>query len=849
MLRVPKKLMDFYRRRTSGRWAWLCFAAAMLLAGSAVALPLHHALPAKDTREVRNVLVESFDFVKAQLVKYDNYVSGDKAKSLVRLLDKASEAARALRDEPGFCVDELESYVHEQRLDGLLVLDEQLNAVMETASDGDTRAKWQTLIESENVANIVDYPAKSYLARVQLGEESYDVAAVARKDEKGIVLAYTGKHDLVGSTGDVTLANMFQGFRFNMDGAVVVVCDDKVVATNSDMLDGLSREEALSLSAKGYARAGNGLYSVSRNGKTWYGDQCQSGEYTIYVFFPSTAVYATRTAVMSVAMGLFALIWMGFVVLRAVSERAILEQSQKRLNTINALSKAYTSMYVVKVPAGEMECIVNPDGSRDLSCKNVEDNTRSYLEQFIDPKDHDAMETFLNVRTVEERLKGQRYISHTYRSQSGRWYHSILVAQSYDKNGRLTAILTATRDCTAEKERELAHQRQLREAVVQARRADAAKTDFLRRMSHDIRTPINGIRGMVEISRHYRGDEAKQEECRNKIMSASGFLLELVSNVLDMNKLESGEVVMENKPFDVCRMVEETSTIIEAQTAEKSITLHKDIRCDGHCRVVGSPLHVRQVLQNLLGNAIKYNKAGGEIFLTSREIALTDGEVTYEFIVRDTGVGMSEAFQQHAFEPFAQEDTSARSSYTGTGLGLAIVKELVEKMGGTITLQSRKNVGTTFTVRLTFARDTGAPQDEESERGETAGIRGVRVLLAEDNDLNMEIAEFMLQSAGAVVLKAANGKQALDAFAASKPGEIDVILMDVMMPVMGGLEATRQIRALNRPDAKTIPIFAMTANAFADDVERSRRAGMNEHLTKPLDARALVRMIGKYVKN
>ena len=250
-------------------------------------------------------------------------------------------------------------------------------------------------------------------------------------------------------------------------------------------------------------------------------------------------------------------------------------------------------------------------------------------------------------------------------------------------------------------------------------------------MSHDIRTPINGIRGMVEIARHYRGDEARQEECLNKIMSASGFLLELVNNVLDMNKLESGEVQMENKPFDVCDLVEEAAVIIEAQTVEKTVTLHKEIHHDGHCHVFGSPLHVRQVLQNLLGNAVKYNKVGGEIFLTSREIALTEDTVTFEFTVRDTGKGMSEAFQQRAFEPFAQEEASARSSYVGTGLGLAIVKELVEKMGGEITLQSEKNVGSTFTVRLTFKQDKDAQRADDDAHGGAVSIRGTKVLLVE----------------------------------------------------------------------------------------------------------------------
>ena len=848
MHRIAEKLRRFYHKRMTGRFAWLRFLLIMLILGNALAFTLHHALTVRDTREVQSVLDESFAFVKTQLVKYDNYVAVDKAKSLVRLLDKANEAARVLRDEPDFGESGLEEYAKAQRLDGVLVLDERLNAELETASDGDTRAKWRELIESDNVANILQYPVKSYLTRTRLDGQIYDVAAVARQDRPGIVLVYTGKYDVVDINGDVTLANLFTGFKFNMDGVVVVVRDDEVVATNSPMLSGLSREAALALSATDYARGESGLYTVSRGSKTWLGDQCESEGYTIYVFFPEAAIYATRRAVMSVAMTLFVLIWMGFVLLRAVSERSILEQSQKQLNTIKALSKAYTSMYVVQVPSGRMEVIVNPNGSRDLSCKNVAENTRHYLDQYIDPKDHEAMEAFLDVSTVEARLKGQRYIGHTYRSNSGRWYYSVLVPQSRDKKGRLTAILTATRDCTADKERELEHQRQLREAVVQARRADAAKTDFLRRMSHDIRTPINGIRGMVEISRHYRGDEGKQEECREKIMAASGFLLELVNNVLDMNKLESGEVQLESKPFDVCALVDETAVVIEAQTAEKAITLHQDIRHGGHCHVIGSPLHVRQVLQNLLGNAIRYNRVGGEIFLSSREAALTEETVTFEFEVRDTGIGMSDEFQQHAFEPFAQENADARSSYMGTGLGLAIVKELVEKMNGTIALKSRKDVGTTFTVQLTFARDDQARQDETDASVPTDSIRGAHVLLVEDNDLNMEIAEFMLTNEGVNVVKAVNGQQAVERFEASMPGDIDVILMDVMMPVMGGLEATRRIRSLNRPDAKTIPIFAMTANAFADDVERSKSAGMNEHLTKPLDAAVLVKTIGKYMR-
>lgn len=268
------------------------------------------------------------------------------------------------------------------------MLDRQLNTVMETEFDGRHARQMAKRDESENVASIVDYPVKSYMTRVQLEGETYDVAVVTRPGaRRASWLAYTSKHDLVGLLGDVTLDNMFDGLQFNMDGVVVVAQNDKVVATNSSMLSGLSLEEALTLSDKEYARDRGGLYSVSYGGRTWLGDQQQMNKYTIYIFFPATAVYATRTTVMGVAMGMFVLIWMSFVVLRFASEHASLEQSRKRMETINALSKAYTSIYVVKVPSGKMEYIVNLDDGCDLSCKNASENTHTFLEQYFDPKD------------------------------------------------------------------------------------------------------------------------------------------------------------------------------------------------------------------------------------------------------------------------------------------------------------------------------------------------------------------------------------------------------------------------------------------------------------------------------
>ena len=395
--------------------------------------------------------------------------------------------------------------------------------------------------------------------------------------------------------------------------------------------------------------------------------------------------------------------------------------------------------------------------------------------------------------------------------------------------------------------REQKHQRELREAAVKAESANRAKTEFLQRMSHDIRTPINGIRGMVEIGDHYSTDLAKQAECRRKIWDASTLLLELVNEVLDMGKLESGEVVLESRPFNVIALQSTIRFTLERAAAERGITITDDTDVP-HPHLIGSPLHVKRLLMNILSNAVKYNKDNGSIALTCRELRSDDTTAWIEFTCADTGIGMSEEFQKHLYEPFTQEHSDARSTYNGTGLGMAITKSLVEKMGGEIECRSKLGEGTTYRITIPFAIDTSAdPADgEETALLPDASPNGMKVLLAEDNDLNMEIAVFVLENAGVTVTQARNGKEALDLFAASAPGTFDAILMDIMMPVMDGYQATRAIRKLDRPDAGNIPILAMTANAFTEDRRRAYEAGMNEHLTKPLEPNVVLATLAKY---
>ena len=376
---------------------------------------------------------------------------------------------------------------------------------------------------------------------------------------------------------------------------------------------------------------------------------------------------------------------------------------------------------------------------------------------------------------------------------------------------------------------------ELQRALESKERASQAKTQFLSSMSHDIRTPLNGIIGLLKVDEAHADDRKMVNDNRTKMQVAANHLLSLVNDVLDMSKIEQGSVVLAHEVLDFPAMHRELMSIIEPMAAERGI--HVGLEYDVSPQVpyvYGSPNHLRQIFLNIYGNCIKYNHIGGTVTAHVEVISLTESTCTYRWTISDTGIGMSEAFLAHIFEPFVQERNDARSTYNGTGLGMSIVKGLVEQMHGTVSVTSQEGKGSTFTITIPF-EIAPAPAHCPSQTAVNADIRGKKLLLAEDNELNAEIAEILLMDKGADVTLAKDGKQALEQFEASQPGAFDAILMDVMMPVMDGLAATRAIRDLERPDAKTVPIIAMTANAYRENAEACIQAGMNAHLAKPLD--------------
>ena len=394
------------------------------------------------------------------------------------------------------------------------------------------------------------------------------------------------------------------------------------------------------------------------------------------------------------------------------------------------------------------------------------------------------------------------------------------------------------------------NEEELKQAKEAAERANAAKTGFLSRMSHDIRTPLNGIIGMIEISDRHREDRALVDANRVKEKVAAKHLLELINDVLELNKLDEENLQLTKEPFCLKKLWQEIITIVEPRAADRGVRLTYEEQTEGTAAgcVLGSPLHVRQIFINILGNAIKYTDAGGHVLCQVTIKAIGESRISCRAVISDNGIGMSTAFLPHLFESFSRENTDEKSVTQGTGLGMSIVKHLVDEMGGTITVESKKGVGTTFTVTLLFEEPKEQEGKKIEEGDESADLSGMRVLLAEDNELNMEIAETFLTDAGVQITKAYNGKEEVERYLEQPAGTFDAILTDLMMPVMDGYEAVREIRSSGRADAQSIPIIALTANAFLEDAERVKKEGMNEHLPKPLDVGKMLSVLAKYRK-
>ena len=539
------------------------------------------------------------------------------------------------------------------------------------------------------------------------------------------------------------------------------------------------------------------------------------------------------------------------------------EQMQEQLMISDTLARNFKNVYLVDLEKETAKILKLEAGYAELQKEGTGHEfpfdviLGNWLNNVVCPEDREETGKVFTVENVKKRLATENEFTGNYRSTANGEMHYYQYSMSRANKDGTKAILgfqsiddiIRTQLEEEERRRDIgrAYRQRLKEIAEKAELANKAKTEFLLRMSHDIRTPLNGIMGMLDIADHYGNDIEKVRECRRKVRESSNILLELINEVLDMSKLETGEVTLEHIPFDLAAISYEVFTVIEKMAEEQAVEIIEDSNIQ-HTRFIGSPIHFKRLLLNILGNAIKYNRPHGKVYVTCREISFDGKIAVLETVIRDTGIGMSEEFQKHLFELFQQENASVRTKYGGTGLGLSISKSLAEKMDGTIACESKKDVGTTFTIQIPLEVDFADRIDVEQDCEEDVSIAGETIILAEDNDINLEIAQFILSQTEANVIVARNGEEAVAAFAASKPGEISAILMDIMMPVMDGYEATHCIRAMDRPDAKSIPIIAMTANAFVEDRLNTKKAGMNAHIAKPLDAKKVIRIIAEQMK-
>ena len=545
-------------------------------------------------------------------------------------------------------------------------------------------------------------------------------------------------------------------------------------------------------------------------------------------------------------------------------KQSILENS----NYIEALLETAEALYTVNLTQDRLEQIFHHrkkeerifDFQGELPC-----SYDGYCRKIRQHITEDTLETYKIIDTSKSLLDrfyaGEKQVTVEYQesNKDGKeiWIQkTVLMSQDtvYDneKEREHTVVrgIIMFRNTSEFHEKDQKEKEQLQIAYEKADMESKTKTEFMNRMSHDLRTPINGILGMIHVIRKSWNNQEKLEDSVDKIEISTRHLMDLVNDVLDMSKLESGHLTVHEEPFDLEDLMKEVAVLMQGQLEETGITHRKHREDMQHTMLKGDALQLQRIMMNLFGNAVKYNKKNGTIDTYVTEISCDGKNVLYEFRIADSGIGMSREYMEHElFQPFTQEKADARTQYKGTGLGMSIVKGLIDRMNGTISVRSTLGEGSEFTFRLAFRlAEEEMQQAAENKEDAKDDLAGMRVLLVEDNDINMEIAEFYLTDAGMIVEKAWNGKEAVEKYEAAPKGYYSAILMDIMMPVMNGIEAARNIRRKEKNGGKEIPIIAMTAQSERESKESCSLAGMNAYISKPVDPENLIRILRMYQK-
>lgn len=807
---------------------------------------------ASNIAKLNDTLDETISFVKSRINRYEIYNANDRVKSLVRLLDKSEELSRVLDAEHDFTAQDMDNYAKQQRLTGVLVLDEKLNVSIQTTQDYDAMSLWKKLIDSKYVRDILESPSKTYMTRLRNEGNIYDFAAVARQDAPGVLITYAKKEEVNEKNGDLTMETVFADFPFKMDGSVVISDGTKVVSTNESKLLGMSVKECDELYQNAFHESKDHIVRLDAAGSSWYGKKEKIMDYDIYVFFPAMQVFMTRNVVCLSYVLIAIVIFTLFRTVRIHMEQESIIREQKRLQIINALGHAYSFILLIDIKKNTLEVVKSADvAGPNYRKKNLTNELqKEYIDSMIAPSFQKSYLEFTDMDTMESRLKEHDSLSCISQTIKGAWIRSMIVPQKYDEKGNLSTVLLAISDVTEEKEHELEQDKIIRKALVSAEHANRAKTAFLNNMSHDIRTPMNAIIGFTSLAAEHLDDREIIRDYLGKISTSGKHLLSLINDVLDMSRIESGSVKIEKTNIHLSDILEDLKTIILESVHAKQQKLLIKMQDVVHEDIITDKLRLTQVLLNIISNAVKFTPIGGTIqILVEEKISQKVGYAVYSFCIKDNGIGMSKEFQEHVFDSFAREHTVTESGITGTGLGMAITKNIVDLMGGTIHLTSKQGEGSEFIVTLECELADKKVQDKQSScpKAEKKHLdySGKKVLLVEDNELNREIATEILKSLGMKVDYAADGMEAVEIMSSEAGNQYDMIFMDIQMPKMDGYTATREIRTLKDTKKANVPIIAMTANAFDEDRKKAIKAGMNGHIAKPIDVNVILQNLDR----
>ena len=826
-------------------------SAIMIITGYLILYAVFQITSNSEKRNISQKADEVLEFLQSSCQKYDDYQLGNQVESLQNLQLKAENLCRYLNDIVLSSNDQLAQFEEDQSLTGIWILDADLNTEYYADRDQMERSNLlEQILSEDNVANVQKYPQKSYAERIVLDNISYDYVIIAREDRDGVIICY---EDVTADDEDMSefsLNSLLSGDSFRNNAIIVITDGKQILCSNAKEQVGRMMEKcpAVDIEDGEASDSDHGMFQMNSNGYNWYGKHGIYRDYYLYVFYKDSDVFSDRQPVVVITLALYIFGCLSLIILVQYIRRSKMKRKEKEYHLINVIASIYSANLALYpeeniwkpiVMSKRLEKVIShiTQADRMLDTFNRERVAPAYQEAFGE---------FLKLKDLKERLGDRRFIGYTFEDVEGLWYQALLIPQKYEQDDHKQIVMLVIRDVSEQKRKEMTYQEELRVTAEEAERANAVKTDFLRRMSHDIRTPINGIRGLVNVGKNHIHDVDKIEECLDEIMRSSDMLVDLVNNVLNMSKLESGGIQLTEEAFDLQEMLDDVERFVNVQAERKQISLQINAAEVEHYHLIGSPLHIRQIFQNIIENAMKFNMDSGSVNVVCRELASDENTVELEMVCVDTGIGMSEEFQKHVFEAFVQEDTSARTTYSGIGLGLAITKKLVNCMDGEISFESERGIGTVFTVKLPVQIDRAYYQLSE-KKDPLQVMKGLRILLVEDNELNMEITEYMMTEQGAVVTEAWNGKEAADIYESCEAGTFDVILMDIMMPVMNGLEAARCIRASEKEDAQSIPIIAISANAFDDDIAQSMAAGMNMHLAKPLEFQKVIEAIAALV--